>query len=355
MNGRNIGPSDFILPEMRAVPRVASSISYARPPAEGFAHASTAIVLPGGRIALYWFAGSREGAKDAGIRMSVLEGGSWGAPRDITDGARTGRDQRRYVKTVGNPVVFRHPGGAYCLVYVSVSVGGWSGSALNLTRSADGIEWGPSTRLVSGPFLNLSTLVKGPALLRADGLVALPVYHEFAAAYPELLFIDATGHVVYKTRMAGRCLIQPWVVPLSSRKAVALMRPFGCSDRRLWMTATDDGGMTWRAARPAALANPDSPAAALVLPGGRIVAVLNDDAASASVLHLVVSGDGGDSWEHRAPVLDGSAEGTTYRYPSLLQDDAGRLHVFATETGRSGRAIRHAILGADALAERRDG
>jgi predicted neuraminidase len=350
MHGRQVAPSGFVPVEPLPVPEVATRMSYIQQPAEGVAHASTAVVLPGGRIAAYWFAGSREGGTDVAIRMALFDGDRWGAARDITDGARTGRDQGRHVKTVGNPVVFRHPGGEYWLVYVSVSVGGWSGSTLNLMRSGDGIAWSPSTRLVSGPFLNLSTLVKGPALLRADGLVALPAYHEFLAAYPEMLLIDAAGQVVDKVRMAGRCLIQPWVVALGSRQAVALMRPFGCGERRLWMTTTDDAGMTWSAAQPTALANPDSPAAALGLPDGRIVATLNDNPASASVLDLVVSGDGGQSWGRRVAVFDGSADGRTYRYPWLLRDHQGRLHVFATETGASGRAIRHAILGADALA-----
>jgi predicted neuraminidase len=116
--------------------------------------------------------------------MSVFDGAVWTPPSDVTDRRKTGRDQQRLVHTVGNPVVFRHPDGEYWLIYVTVSVGGWSGSALNLMRSADGLIWGPSRRLVTSPFLNLSTLDKAPPLFRSDGLVALPAYHEMITTFP---------------------------------------------------------------------------------------------------------------------------------------------------------------------------
>lgn len=346
MSARRVAPSGFVPAEALAVPVTVATSSTILAEAEGVAHAATAIVLPDGRIAAYWFAGSREGAGDVTIRMAILDDSEWSTPRTVTGARQTGDEQRRYVKTVGNPVVFRHPGGEYWLVYVSVSVGGWSGSALNLMRSADGIVWGPSQRLFAGPFANVSTLVKGPALVRADGLVVLPAYHEFIAAYPELLVIDGAGRIVDKIRIDGGCRIQPWVVPLDADEAFALMRPFGCPERVMWVSRTGDAGATWSPPAPTGLANPGSPAAALALPDGRIVAVLNDDSERPDVLDLVVSLDRGRTWERRAPVFDGSTAGNSYRYPWLLQDGEGRLHVFATEAGK---AIRHAILGADAL------
>ena len=348
MMGRAVGPSDFILGERLPVPQFVRTNSFPQPPLRATAHAPTAIVLADGRIAVYWFAGSREGAADVVLRMSVLDKGSWSAPRDISDGKRTGEEQHRSVRTVGNPVVLHHPSGEYWLVYVSVSVGGWSGSALNLMRSRDGIAWGPSTRLISGPAFNLSTLTKGPALLRADGLVALPVYHEMITSFPELLLIDPDGRVVDRVRMGDRCEIQPWVVPLSARRAIALMRQHGCAKQRLWVATTEDAGMSWSAPQPSEFANPDSPAAAVALPDGRIVAVLNDDPQESSVLSLVVSGDGGATWRRGAPIFDGSANRLSYRYPWLLQDSDGRLNVFVSELKR---AIRHAVLGEEAIQE----
>lgn len=348
MSGRTIAPSEFVVTPPRAVPAVPGAVraTYLQPPSDGVAHAVTAIELADGRIVAYWFAGSREGAGDVVLRSSILADDAWSAPRTVVDRQSMGAEQRRFIKTIGNPVILRHPGGEYWLITVSVTLGGWSGSALNLMRSADGITWGPPVRLVTGPFLNLSTLVKGPALVRADGLVALPAYHEFASAYPELLLIDGDGRVVDKIRMGGRCQIQPWAVALDPRRAVALMRAYGCTERRLWVTATEDAGATWDLPR-ATLANPDSPAAAVALPGGRIAAVLNDDPASAKTLDLVISDDGGETWRHGAPVFGGAEQDETYRYPWLLQDSDGRLHVFATE---SQRGIRHAVLGAEALA-----
>lgn len=346
MATRHVSASAFARPPSRELPSAPGARLVVDLPAKGIAHAPTAIELPDGRIVAFWFAGSREAGPDVELLTSVFDGKAWSPPRALTGAARTRRDQHRYIKTLGNPVVFRHPAGDYWLIYVTASVGGWSGSALNLMRSPDALAWGPSTRLFTAPFANISTLVKAPPVIREDGLVLLPVYHEFITAYPELLVIDANARVIDKIRMGGRCLIQPWIVPLDAAEAIALMRPVGCDDRRLWIARTADGGLTWSAAEPSAMANPSAPAAALTLPDGRIVAVLNDTEKSPVTLDLLVSDDRGRSWRSLGPIFDGRRKKDTYRYPWLLQDSAGRLHVLVSE---SKRAIRHAILGAAAL------
>jgi predicted neuraminidase len=341
MSGSRPGAATFVVSTPPALASGDRRDFSPHPPARGAAHAATATLMDDGRIALFWFAGSREGAGDVVLLNAVFDGSTWSRPRIVTDAVRTGADERRHVKTVGNPVVFRHPNGEYWLIYVSVSYGGWSGSALNLMRSADGVTWGPARRLVTSPFFNLSTLVRSPPLMRSDGLVALPAYHEMIAGFPEMIFLNAGGNVVDRVRFGGACSIQPWAVPTGGGGAVALMRQHRCRERVLFRSATDDGGASWTRPRATSLANPGSPAAAVRLADGRIVAVLNDDPISATHLDLVVSSDNGATWRHGATVFDGTAERKTYRYPWLLLDKAGRLHVFVSE---SKNAIRHAIL-----------
>ena len=346
MDGRRIAAADFVVPTVLPVPAVARSDAYPQPMVTGAAHAPAAVVLADGRIAAFWFQGSREAASDVRLKSSVFADGAWGPIRDVTDGVRTGADEGRIIKTVGNPIVFRHPDGEFWLVYVSVTVGGWSGSSLNLMRSPDGIAWGPARRLVTSPFLDVSTLDRSPPLLRSDGLVALPVYHEMITSYPLLLFLDRNGAVVDRARMGGRCQIQPWLVPLGGGKALALMREHSCASRRLWQTVTTDGGLSWGPVTDTGFADPDAPAAAVRLSDGRIAAVVNDDARSAAVLRLAFSADDGATWQRGPAVFDGGTTELDYRYPWMLQDQTGRLHVLISE---SKRAIRDAVLGAGDL------
>lgn len=346
MASRHVPAAEFVAEPSPHIAGTGDTLLDVHRPASGVAHAASAVALPDGRLAAFWFSGSREAAPDVAIRTAVFDGEAWSAPRVLIDAPETGRAERRYVKTVGNPVAFRHPGGEYWLIYVSVSVGGWSGSALNLMRSPDGETWGPPTRLVAGPFVNISTLVKAPPLVREDGLVLLPAYHEFITAYPELLVIDPAGRIVDKVRMGGRCMIQPWLVSTGPSEALALMRAMGCQQSRVWIARTEDGGRTFEPAEASHLANPNAPAAAATLPDGRIVAVLNDTEGPAHTLDLVLSDDGGRSWRHTMPVFDGTGTGAVYRYPWLVRDSDGRLHVLVTE-GKD--AIRHAAIGATAL------
>jgi len=86
--------------------------------------------------------------------------GTWSPERAVITRELAQRQLRRYVRKLGNPVAGRDRAGRLCLFFVSVSVGGWAGSAINLMVSEDeGETWGPPRRLVASPFFNISTLV----------------------------------------------------------------------------------------------------------------------------------------------------------------------------------------------------
>lgn len=74
-------------------------------------------------------------------------------PRSVVTRETAQRELGRYVKKVGNALVFSDDGQRVNLLYVSIALGGWSGSSLNLKTSADGGQtWGLSQRLQLSPF-----------------------------------------------------------------------------------------------------------------------------------------------------------------------------------------------------------
>jgi predicted neuraminidase len=345
MATRRIPPGEFVPPPRSASLGVAQDDTYVVPPGPGFAHAATAVALDGGRVAVYWYAGSKEAGPDVALLSAVYDGDTWGLPT-VVDAVHAGSDQGRLISTVGNPIVFRHPSGEYWLIYVTVTAGGWSASALNLMRSPDGVAWSRSRRLVTSPFFNLSTLVKGPPLIRDDGLVVVPTYHELVAAFPEFVIIDEDGAIVDRVRVDGKCLIQPWPVALGEGRAIALMRQHGCAAHALHVTETADGGLSWGAPRPISIANPGSPTAATVLVDGTIIAIANDQPGIPYVLSLASSTDDGRTWRIEAPLLDGRQSDRTFRYPWLLREASGAFHLFVTESDPDAdiTAIRHIVL-----------
>ena len=75
------------------------------------AHGVSLAALPDGRIAAAWFAGSREGAADVVIVMSVLAGNAWSTPRPIIDRIEVQRSTGRLIRKLGNPVLWSDPQG----------------------------------------------------------------------------------------------------------------------------------------------------------------------------------------------------------------------------------------------------
>jgi predicted neuraminidase len=264
-------------------------------------HAASLVELGDGRIRAFWFAGSSEGAQDVEIRSAVFDPtkNSWSPEQSIVNRIDTERGLLRYVKKIGNPVAQRAPDGKLWLFYVTVSLGGWAGSSITaITSDDDGATWGQPRRLITSPFINISTLIKGTPFLYSDGTMGLPVYHEFIGKFGELLRIDGRGEIITKQRLSsGKSTLQPVVLITSPQHALVLMRRSGNSPKRVISTMTDDAGQHWSAPRPTALANPDAALSGVTLPDGKMLVVLNNIEDGRDALSLVDSADGGTTWK----------------------------------------------------------
>ena len=176
-------------------------------------------------------------------------------PRAIVTREPATRDLNRYIKKVGNAVVFADSAGKLSLLYVTVSIGGWSGSSLNLTSSIDGGgTWSQSQRLTLSPFFNLSELAKNAPAALVSGSWAVPIYHELISTFPEVLWLDETekGVRVTKSRVsAGWFGYQPALTPLTASTALAVLRNDDDS-KAVSVARTDDGGEPGQRRTPSA-------------------------------------------------------------------------------------------------------
>ena len=252
-------------------------------------HAASMVELSSGNLRAVWFSGSKEGARDVTVQTAVMDAATlqWGAESTLFERHQIERGLWRYVKKVGNPVIARAPDGALWLWMVNVSLGGWAGSAITWSRSTnEGISWSQPRRLVTSPFLNISTLVKGAPFTLADGQIALPVYHEFITKLGEILRIDAQGRVVDKVRIPGsQTSLQPVVLVTGSESADVYMRSGNA--KALMASTTDDAGKTWSTTRTTSWPNPDASVAGVVTRNGVQWLALNPTTNHRQILALL--------------------------------------------------------------------
>jgi predicted neuraminidase len=274
-------------------------------------HAASAVELSDGRVRSFWFAGSREGAKDVAIRSAVFDPvqARWSGEQIVVTREQTQRALHRFVAKLGNPVVGRAADGSLRMFYVTVSLGGWAGSSITTMTSHDeGATWSAPQRLVTSPFVNISTLVKSAPFLYSDGTMGVPVYHEFVSKFGELLRLDQHGAVLDKQRLAagGQGTLQPVVLVQDAQNARVLMRYAGAAAPHQAVTvATQDAGRHWSApVKSSALRNPDAAVTGVTLPDGRMLAVLNDLEQGRDALSLMLSTDGGATWRELRKLED---------------------------------------------------
>jgi predicted neuraminidase len=267
-------------------------------------HAPSIVELRDGGLRAVWFSGSREGAGDVTVQTAVLDMAKqrWSAETTLFTRQQLERGLWRYVKKIGNPVIARAADGSLNLWMVNVSLGGWAGSAITWTRSVDeGLSWSAPKRLVTSPFLNISTLVKGAPVAMADGSLRLPIYHEFVTKFGEVLHINARGQVTDKTRIPGsQTSLQPVVLVTSPVEAVAYLR--AGQGGKVVATRTSDAGKNWAQASTTNLPNPDSALAGLVSSFGEHWLALNPTAAGRQSLALFRANSSG-SFDAAKPIF----------------------------------------------------
>jgi predicted neuraminidase len=306
-------------------------------------HVASICELPDGRLAATWYAGTREGAGDVAIYFATRAAGDsrWSAPRPIVTRESAARDLNRYIRKVGNAVVFANSAGRLSLLYVTVSVGGWSGSSLNLTTSTDGGEtWTQSQRLTLSPFFNLAELVKNAPAALIYGQWAVPIYHELVSTFPEVLWLEEAqdGIRVSKSRVsAGWFGYQPALTPLGLNAALAVLRNDDAV-KTVSIARTDDGGKTWSAPHSLDLPNPDAGLGAIRLSDGRLLLAFNDSKTGRDNLRLALSTDEGQTWARIATVAE--EPGADFSYPFLMQASNGDVHLVYTWKRA---AIRHVV------------
>ncbi len=311
----------------------------------GTVHVGSICELSRGRLAAAWYGGTREGAWDVAIFLSVKGPGdaSWSRPQAVVDRASASRELSRYVKKVGNPLLFSGSGERLWLVYVTVAVGGWSGSSLNVKWSDDsGTTWSESKRLTLSPFFNISELVRNRPLCMSSGGFAVPIYHECLGYFPEMLWLQpglkSPDIHFKKSRMTGgQSFIQPSVVAFGPSVATAFYRCLS-HEKKIGAAVTTDAGANWSEPETLGLPNPDSGLDALLLSGQRILLAFNDSAVNRETLSLAVSLDRGANWTRIATLK--SAPGREFSYPYMVRTRDGRIHLVYTWDRKR---IRHVV------------
>ena len=305
-------------------------------PGPGMVHVASICEMADGRLVAIWYGGSREGARDTVIyfaRRAPGEAMSWSKPRVVVNRESASKELHRFVKKIGNSIIFVDSEDRLWLIYVTMTVGGWSGSSLNVKISRDGGKtWTTSQRLTLSPFLNVSELVRNRPLPMRGGGFFIPIYHECLGKFPEILWIRAgetDQRITFrKTRMAGgRSFIQPSVVGYDSRVATAFYRS-SSDERAVGMAITSDTGATWSEPQNLGLPNPDSSLSALLLSEGRTLLAFNDSKQTRENLRLAISYDGGANWMRVAEIENNP--GDEFSYPYMIRSLDGRIHLVYT-------------------------
>ena len=279
-------------------------------------HAVTLVEVAEGKLLAAWFGGTREGARDVKIWQSAYDGKGWSVPAQVAQ-------EPGY--PCWNPVLFRSGKGTLFLFYKSgPSPMTWSGF---VKRSGDsGKTWSKEEILPAGllgPIKN-KPIEFGGAILAPTSVES----HRAWCSWVERSRDDGKtwtrcGPIVVPGKPHG--LIQPTLLPTSKGRLLALCR--SRDPRLICQAESPDGGLTWSAAKPTGLLNPNSGIDGVRGSDGNLYLAYNPSRLARTPLTIARSSDDGKSWKVVATAEDGLGE---FSYPALIQSGDGKLHLAYT-------------------------
>lgn len=342
---RDAGVARFLAPE--TVPQALEPMAHFAEDeiaayADGVAHSPTITAYDDGELVAVWFRGETEAGVDVALHLSRRGPGGW-SPLDLALSAAGERAEgRQFVRTIGNPALWRGNDDATWLAYVTPALGGWSTSRISLKRSADrGRTFGPARELRLSPFFNMSHLARFPALPMTGGRFGLPVYSEFIRAGSEIAVLDGEGRVVDRRRIGGvgDNGIQADLLWLSDDELETFLRPFGSMLPLTYRSASGDGGLGWSDPAPTDWPNPSAPVCSERFADGSAVLASNESEGGRRSLTLRFRPAGEEAWRRVHPQIVGQSENDRLSYCSFALAPDGVAHMVYSRW--SDRSIRH--------------
>lgn len=306
----------------------------------GVAHAP-AFAVRDGALELVWFDGIRESHNDVEIFHATVPLNTYsatpGAPILSRQKMSNAMMPRQTILTLGNTIFDAADTGYFVTV---VTLGGWAAAGI--------AHWDPDGGV--GRKLNLSSviarshLVRSPMVGMQDGFRLVPAYFEVSEGYGVTALVDAQNRVRGQGTMRGEFAgIQPMIVPLSDKRAVALLRKFDKRQTQMLVSWTEDGGASWSSPQQTNIANPNAPVAAVRLEDGRVLMAYSVAEDDARTLRFATSDDDGASWI-QGRKIDTSDTGSL-RYPMMAVLPDGRI-ALTYSSGTKTSVLLH-VLSAD--------
>jgi predicted neuraminidase len=296
-------------------------------------HASTIVELKNGNLLAAWFGGTGEGQPDVAI---------WSARRTATGWTKPMELAREPHIACWNPVLFHsHDGRLWFYYKIGPSPSEWV--AARRFSDDEGRTWSPVEHLPAG----LLGPIRAKPLVLDDGTIVSGTSFEAYRTWSIWIERSTDNGITWKKigpiplaagvapdtsatldRRGG--LIQPSVVRLSKGH----LRLYARSTEdvgRVCVSDSLDEGLTWTAARPLDVPNPNSGIDAVSLRDGRVVMVYNATTSARWPLNVAVSRDG----EHFQNFLTLEAQPGEFSYPAVIQDGKGDLDITYTWNRKS--------------------
>ncbi|TKX29251.1 neuraminidase [Campylobacter sp. MIT 12-5580] len=273
------------VPEANKTQSAKTKQSFFINPPEKSAHSSSLVDTQKG-LMLVFFAGSREGHKDVKIYQSFFDTikQEWSEPRAILNAEELSHLNHKFIKKLGNPVVFKDSQNRVHFFVVGVSLGGWATSKIYqfvFDESLEKLVFRQELQLSA--FANFSHLVRTPALIYENGAFALPIYHELIDKYPLVAFFDQEGKFSHTKRLNSlKGQLQPSIVALNESQCLAFFRNYKNYENTAFMQTCSLGAKEWQEPFKSSLKNYDS---------SSVLSVFKDQNAKTQVLLLHNDGE----------------------------------------------------------------
>lgn len=280
-------------------------------------HAATLLPLGDGNMMCAWFAGSREGAGDTRIWLSLRRGGGWSAPECVA---------KVTPEAHWNPVLFLDAREVHLFFKVGPSPRAWR--TYRMTRALGGCPWSEPQELVPGDVGGRGPVKNKPIKL-GNGDWLAPASIETKEVWD--CFVDRSSDRGQSWRrsefvpldhaaMRGRGIIQPTLWESGEGRVHMLARS---TAGRIYRSDSQDSGETWSPAYATQLPNNNSGIDLVRLDDGTLILAYNpvdQDGGPRTPLYLAVSRDNGIIWA-QAHVLEDEPGG--YSYPAVVKTDRG--------------------------------